>query len=246
MPPRRVLARGGRAAVGQGRAAPRGGRAAPRGGRAGRRGHGTAMSDPAPSAAASVDPGQEEEQVEQQDAQVEFDWEQAIRLAAGEGVPQDAIEAGILATRRAMQARGGAVLEGAGSAAQGPVQAVAPVRAEQVGSAAQSVEAEEKRRETQMKYFKRMGAPPFTGQGTSVEADDWIREMKKIFDTMGVASEVDRVRLATFQLRSEADQWWSSETRIRDPETFTWEDFTMPFFLRLFPRAMRQQLTDIF
>src|SRR3954462_1623880 len=246
MPPRRVPARGGRAAVGRGRAAPRGGRAAPRGGRAGRRGRGTAESEPAPSVAASADHGQEEDQVEQQGAQVEFDWEQAIRLAAGEGVPQEAIEAGILATRRAMQARGGAVSEGAGSAAQGPVQAVAPVRAEQVGSAAQSVEAEEKRRETQMKYFKRMGAPLFTGLGTAVEADDWIRELKKIFDTMGVSREADRVRLAAFQLRSEADQWWSSETRIRDPETFTWEDFTKAFFLRFFPRAMQQQLADRF
>ena len=172
MPPRRVPARSGRAAVGRGRAAGRVGRAAPRGGRAGRRGRGTAESEPAPSVAASADPGQEEDQVEQQDAQVEFDWERAIRLAAGEGVPQEAIEAGILATRRAMQARGGAVSEGAGSAAQGPVQAVAPVRAEQVGSAAQSVEAEEKRRETQMKYFKCMSPPLFTGLGTAVEADD--------------------------------------------------------------------------
>src|SRR3954465_89790 len=191
MPPRRVPARGGHAAVGRGRAAPRGGRAAPRGGRAGRRGRGAAESEPAPSVAALADNGQKEDQVEQQGSQVEFDWEQAIRLAAGEGVPQEAIEAGILATRRAMQARGAAVSEGAGSAAQGPVQAVAPVRVEQVGSAAQSDEAEEKRRETQMKYFKRMGPPPFTGQGTTVEADDWIREVKKIFDTMGVASEVE-------------------------------------------------------
>ena len=61
MPPRRVPARSGRAAVGRGRAAGRVGRAAPRGGRAGRRGRGTAVSDPAPSAAASADPGQEED-----------------------------------------------------------------------------------------------------------------------------------------------------------------------------------------
>src|SRR3954469_15576427 len=63
---------------------------------------------------------------------------------------------------------------------------------------------------------------------------------------MGVSREADRVRLAAFQLRSEADQWWSLETRIRDPETFTWDDFTTAFFLRFFPRAMRQQLADRF
>ena len=73
MPPRRVPARGGRAAVGRGRAAGRISRAAPRGSRAGRRGRGTAESDPAPSAAVSADHGQEEDQVEQQGAQVEFD-----------------------------------------------------------------------------------------------------------------------------------------------------------------------------
>lgn len=62
-----------------------------------------------------------------------------------------------------------------------------------------------KRRETQMKYFKRMSLSLFTGQCTAVEAGDWFRAVKKIFDTMGITSEVDRVILATFQLRSEVD-----------------------------------------
>src|SRR3954466_424736 len=84
-PPVRGRARG-RGRLG-GRPAGRGSRLPPRG---------------SPFPAVSTTPGPEQERQSTHSPEVEHDWEQAMRMAAREGISQEAIEAGILAARRAM------------------------------------------------------------------------------------------------------------------------------------------------
>lgn len=75
-----------------------------------------------------------------------------------------------------------------------------------MGSAALPDDIEERRRQTQMKHFNRMHHSKYTGKGTIVKAKEWLRQMRKIMDTMEISSEEDRVRLASFHLSSDADQ----------------------------------------
>src|SRR5436853_3049519 len=233
MPPRVPPTRSRRAAAERGRAPAGGGRAA------GRRGRGAGRGGRGPV----TPPVQEEEMAQQASAQVQFDWEQAIRQAAGGAIPPEALEAGIRAARRLILDQQGDALEGAGSVAQSPAQTVYPV-VHLADSEAPPGEAEERRRREQLRSFKRLDPPIFTGKGTAIEAQEWIREIRKDLTTMGVTRDQDMVRLAAFQLRAEGDQWWESETRTRRPETFTWDAFVTAFYVRFFPRAVRQQLVD--
>lgn len=97
-----------------------------------------------------------------------------------------------------------------------------------------------------MKHFNCLHHPEFIGKGTSIEGEELIMQEKKIMDTMGLSNDVDRVRLATFQLRSDADEWWKAQIGTRGPETYTWEEFIRIFYVRFFPRAIQQQSTNRF
>lgn len=72
-----------------------------------------------------------------------------------------------------------------------------------------------------MKHFNCLHPPEFISNGTMIEAGEWIRNITKIINTMGITHDEDLVRLASFQLRSNADEWWEAQTRTRRPETFT-------------------------
>lgn len=57
-----------------------------------------------------------------------------------------------------------------------------------------------------MKHFNCLHPPEFTNRGTLIEAEEWVRQMKKIIDSTGITSDEDKVILTFFQLRSDADQ----------------------------------------
>src|SRR5436853_1120957 len=139
MPPRVPPTRSRRAAARGGRAAGRRGRGAGRGGRG-----------------PVTPPVHEEEIAQQASAQVQFDWEQAIRQAAGDAIPPEALEAGIRAARQLIPGQQEDALEGAGSVAQSPVQPVPPIYpvVHLTDSAAPPGEAEERRRREQLRSFK--------------------------------------------------------------------------------------------
>ncbi|MQL96531.1 hypothetical protein Taro_029210 [Colocasia esculenta] len=65
-----------------------------------------------------------------------------------------------------------------------------------------------------MERFKRMSPPSFKGEGDSLLAESWMREIEKIFRAIRCAED-DKVTLATYMLHERADVWWSSLLRTR-------------------------------
>ncbi|KAJ9709391.1 hypothetical protein PVL29_001051 [Vitis rotundifolia] len=58
-----------------------------------------------------------------------------------------------------------------------------------------------------IREFKALTPPIFRGGPNFLEAENWMKEIKKILDVMAVPEE-RRVSLASFMLRDEADNWW--------------------------------------
>src|SRR3954466_13083771 len=182
--------------------------------------------------------------------QMGIDLDEALRVAADEGLTQEDIEAAIQAAAAAKRAkRTHTVLpirEGSGSVSVGPAAALQLAGAESHPVVPLSTQAEELQRREQVKTFTRMGAPWFDGLGTAMVAEGWLRQARKVMDTMGVTEDSDRVRLATFHLTDIADDWWTELTRTRQPETFSWEEFVKLFYIRFFPRVTRLEYADRF
>src|SRR3954464_4223373 len=90
-PPVRGRARGRGRPAGRGRL---GGRPVGRGGRL------PPQGSPSPAPATTPEPEQKRQPIHS--PEVAYDWEQAMRMAVGEAISQEAIEAGIVAARRAI------------------------------------------------------------------------------------------------------------------------------------------------
>ena len=50
--------------------------------------------------------------------------------------------------------------------------------------------------------------PTFTGGGDPMVADHWFIQIKKVLEAIEITSDTTRIRLAVFQLESEAQIWW--------------------------------------
>ena len=162
-----------------------------------------------------------------------------MRMAAHEGISQEAIEAGILAARPAMFPQAVPLTaEGAS-----PITAEAVV-ATPTGLTPQT-RTEEYGIQQQLRHFDRL-SPGYAGKGTAIDAEDWMRKITKNLDTMVITADSDRVRLAAFKFEATADEWWEGQTRTRTPESFTWRQFTDAFYERFFPMATRQDLAQRF
>ena len=48
----------------------------------------------------------------------------------------------------------------------------------------------------------------FTGGGDPMVADHWFIQIKKVLEAMEITFDTTRIRLAVFQLESEAKIWW--------------------------------------
>ena len=68
--------------------------------------------------------------------------------------------------------------------------------------------------------FKANFPPIFQGGPNFLEAENWLKEIKKILDVMGVHEE-GRVSLATFMLRDEANSWWDMIKSTHDMTQMT-------------------------
>ena len=66
--------------------------------------------------------------------------------------------------------------------------------------------------------FRNLGTPSFDGRGKLEDGETWLSEVKKILE--GMECPVEKwVRLVTFQLKGEVDQWWKSAHRTKFPDT---------------------------
>ena len=58
-----------------------------------------------------------------------------------------------------------------------------------------------------LQRFRAHHPPTFTGGGDPMVADHWFMQVEKVLETMEIASDTTRIRLAAFQLEGEAQVW---------------------------------------
>ena len=85
-----------------------------------------------------------------------------------------------------------------------------------------------------LREFLRQCPPTFQGSSNPLDADRWIRRVKKVFDDMGVAEDL-KVGLAIYLFDGEADHWWESVKRRRDTDALTWGELGQIFQDKYFP-----------
>ncbi|GJX13069.1 putative reverse transcriptase domain-containing protein [Tanacetum coccineum] len=82
------------------------------------------------------------------------------------------------------------------------------------------------------------------GAGGSVDAENWIAHIKKLFEVLGCADEF-KARLASYKLEGDALSWWKDVKQAKGGETYVatlpWKDFRELFFLQYFPRSEQQK-----
>ena len=89
--------------------------------------------------------------------------------------------------------------------------------------------------------FRRMRAPEFEGSTDPLVADEWISEIKTIFNFMNI-TEQEKVICASFVMKKDARYWWETVATRRDVRTMTWDDFLEEFTKKYFNmRAMNVQ-----
>ena len=67
-----------------------------------------------------------------------------------------------------------------------------------------------------LQRFRAHHPSTFTGGGDPMVADHWFIKIKKVLEAMEITSDTTRIRLAAFQLESEAQIWWKWARTSRD------------------------------
>jgi len=89
--------------------------------------------------------------------------------------------------------------------------------------------------------FTRMNPPEFHGSKQNEDPQDFIEEIFKIVDIMGVASSV-KAELVAYQFKGIAQTWFNQwkASRALDDGPITWEDFKVAFLDHYFPMELRE------
>ena len=93
-----------------------------------------------------------------------------------------------------------------------------------------------------LKEFRALRPEKFDGMGEPWKAEEWLREMERIFDTMG-CDGIEKRRLATFQLSRMAATWWDSVKATLGEEAISmvaWGDFKERFLGKYFSENDRE------
>ena len=83
-----------------------------------------------------------------------------------------------------------------------------------------------------LQRFRAHHPPTFTGGGDPMVADHWFMQLENVLEAMEITSDTTRVRLAAFQLESEARVWWRWVRTSRDydmgrvPGVVHWQVFS--------------------
>ena len=72
-------------------------------------------------------------------------------------------------------------------------------------------------------------------------ADHWFMQIEKVLEAMEITSDATRIRLAAFQLKSEAQVWWRWARTSRDLEVMTCAEFQELFMGKYFPDNAKAQ-----
>ncbi|WMV34431.1 hypothetical protein MTR67_027816 [Solanum verrucosum] len=96
-------------------------------------------------------------------------------------------------------------------------------------------------RASRLRDFTRMNPPVFLGSKVGEDPQEFVEEVYKIVDAMGVTS-VEKAELAAYQLKGVAQAWYTQWKRNRPVEAgpINWEVFKKAFLDRFFPREKRE------
>ena len=70
-------------------------------------------------------------------------------------------------------------------------------------------------------------------------ADHWFRQVERVLEAMEITSDATRIKLATFQLEGESQEWWDWIKVSSDLETMTWGEFRELFMSKFFPASAK-------
>ena len=89
------------------------------------------------------------------------------------------------------------------------------------------------------KQFMAMNPPSFDGKSSPEAAEDWIREIERIFRVLQVSEDI-KVDFDTYRLRKDAERWWATTLDVKFAGgAFTWEQFVEVFYAAYFPTHER-------
>ncbi|XP_028096071.1 uncharacterized protein LOC114295985 [Camellia sinensis] len=89
--------------------------------------------------------------------------------------------------------------------------------------------------------FQKQKPPKFTGIPDPKIAKNWLRQIEKMLDTMGITDAADRIALAIFELDDEADHWWELIKNTRDVASLSWNQFRELFLNKYFPSTIYRE-----
>lgn len=72
-------------------------------------------------------------------------------------------------------------------------------------------------------------------------AENWLRQIEKMLDTLGITEDADRIALAIFELDDEADHWWELIKNTCDITDTSWDQFKELFLNKYFPTTVHQE-----
>ncbi|MQL91301.1 hypothetical protein Taro_023918 [Colocasia esculenta] len=100
-----------------------------------------------------------------------------------------------------------------------------------------------------LERFLRLRPPMFHGEYDPDKAESWTHELERIFETMDCAEE-DQVRLAVYQLKGAAHEWWrvQRQTHFQGQrlDQISWQRFLEVFHGEYFPDYARHERRDQF
>ena len=74
------------------------------------------------------------------------------------------------------------------------------------------------------KEYTALGGTKFTGTETIIEAQQWLKQLERIFANLEL-TDPQKYRLAAWQLQSSAYDWWVAATTQTDEADITWRQF---------------------
>ena len=83
----------------------------------------------------------------------------------------------------------------------------------------------------------------FIVRADPLAAEEWLEEITRILETLGIVEGDLRVRFATFQLRDEARHWWKI---VQDEVGMSWTDLRETFLEHYIPKTAREHMRDEF
>ena len=92
-----------------------------------------------------------------------------------------------------------------------------------------------------LQRFRAHHPPTFAGGGDPMVANHWFMQIENILAAMEITSDTTRIRLAAFQLESEAQVWWRWARTSRDLEAITRAEFQELFMGKYFLEIAKAQ-----